>query len=122
MVFEFSGAETLAWLWVYFESFLNDVAFGRPAVEWQKVSPVAKAGALAANQQVPPPPSELDDQNLNFVLDIVREQRIVDISVVLGRLGNQDLRDPLLRSVEAHPNLRAHPGPRTIFLQWRITA
>ena len=52
---------------------------------------------------------------------MVREQRIVDISAVLGRLGSEDLRDPLLRSVEAHPNLKAHPGPKTIFLQWRIT-
>jgi hypothetical protein len=52
---------------------------------------------------------------------MVREQRIVDISAVLGRLGREDLRDSLLRSVEAHPNLKAHPGPKTIFLQWRIT-
>ncbi len=67
-------------------------------------------------------PTELDSRSLQLVLDLVREQRIVDISVVLNRLGSEMLRDPLLRSVEAHPNLRAHPGPRTIFLQWRISA
>ena len=66
-------------------------------------------------------PTELDAKKLRLVLDMVREQRIADISVVLGRLGSEDLRDPLLRSVEAHPNLKAHPGPKTIFLQWRIT-
>jgi hypothetical protein len=44
----------------------------------------------------------------------------VDIKVVLSKLGNNALRDPLLRSVEAHPNLKAHPFPQTTFLQWRI--
>jgi hypothetical protein len=38
---------------------------------------------------------------------MAREKRIVDISVVLDRLGSKDLRDLLLRSVEAHPNLKA---------------
>jgi hypothetical protein len=52
---------------------------------------------------------------------MVREHRIVDISAVLGGLGGEHLRETLLRSVEAHPNLKAHPGPKTIFLQWRIT-
>jgi hypothetical protein len=63
---------------------------------------------------------ELDQQGLGIVTDMVREQLIVDISTVLDRLGDANLRDPLLRSVERHPNLKAHPGPRTIYLQWRI--
>jgi hypothetical protein len=72
-------------------------------------------------EQDPVQPTELDLEKLRIVVDTVREQRIVDIQTVLGRLGSGALRDALLRSVEAHPNLKAHPGPRTIFLQWRIT-
>ena len=114
----YSGAETLAWLQAHFESFLNDLAFASATVERQKIDPVAKANAPT----LPARSLELDKTNLQLVLDIVREQRIVDISIVLSKLGSPGLRDPLLRSVEMHPNLRAHPGPRTIFLQWRITA
>ena len=103
----YSGAETLAWLQAHFESFLNDLAFASATVERQKIDPVAKA-----NAPTPQAPSlELDKKRLQLVLDIVREQRIVDISIVLSKLGSPGLRDPLLRSVEMHPNLRAHPGP-----------
>ena len=64
----------------------------------------------------------LDQERLDIVIGMVREYRIINISAVLSRIGNNDLRDPLLRSVEAHPNLKAHAGPKTIFLQWRMTA
>jgi hypothetical protein len=114
----YSGPETLAWLQKRFDAFLADIAFagirrvdaGGPAAVEPTKDQLTAAG-----------PTELDSRSLQLVLDVVREQRIVDISVVLNRLGSETLRDPLLRSVEAHPNLRAHPGPRTIFLQWRIT-
>jgi hypothetical protein len=117
----YSGAEALAWLQARFAAFLTDIAFAGLPIEIRRVD----AGGPAASANVEPTtagPAELDDNGLQLVLDIVRQQRIVDISVVLDRLGSEQLRDPLLRSVEAHPNLRAHPGPRTIFLQWRITA
>jgi hypothetical protein len=120
----YSGAETLAWLQARFASLLTDIAFaGLLPIEIRRVDAGGPAVAESANAKRPAAgPTELDDKNLHLVLDIVRQQRIVDISVVLERLGSEELRDPLLRSVEAHPNLRAHPGPRTIFLQWRITA
>jgi hypothetical protein len=35
-------------------------------------------------------------------------------------LGSPSLREALLVEVEKHPNLKAHPGPQTIYLQWRI--
>ncbi|RAI39835.1 hypothetical protein [Rhodoplanes roseus] len=84
-------------------------------------TPVQPAAAANGHDGAPALAQALDPARLRIVLDTVREQRIVDITAVLGRLGREDLRDPLLRSVEAHPNLKAHPGPRTIFLQWRIT-
>lgn len=122
----YSGADTLAWLQARFAPFLKELAFRQPPPEPKKKDDDKKAApassAPASSDRKPSVrPIELDAKMLRLVLDVVREQRIVDISVVLGRLGSEDLRDPLLRSVEAHPNLKAHPGPKTIFLQWRIT-
>jgi hypothetical protein len=119
----YSGPETLAWLQTRFASFLADVAFAGLPIEIRRVDAGGPATVESANdQRIATDPAELNGQSLQLVLDIVRDQRIVDISVVLDKLGSETLRDPLLRSVESHPNLRAHPGPRTIFLQWRITA
>jgi hypothetical protein len=120
---DFSGPATLAWLQAHFAPFVKEIAFEEQPtricnVEAGERPPRARA---EDEQASPARPSELDAGRLHLVLNMVREQRIVDISVVLQRLGDGGLRDPLLRSVEAHPNLKAHPGPRTIFLQWRIT-
>ena len=59
-----------------------------------------------------------DDERI--VLALVCEQKIVDIGVVLDRLGGVDRRDQLLRWVARHPNLKAHSGPHNTWLQWRI--
>jgi hypothetical protein len=119
----YPGPETLAWLQARFGSFLADIAFGRLPTENRRVDP-GQAGAVepAPDPQPGAAPIELDSRSLQVVLDLLREQRIVDISVVLAKLGSETLRDPLLRSIETHPNLEAHPGPKTIFLQWRTTA
>lgn len=116
----YSGAETLTFLQTHFAPFLKEIAFRQPPAQ------VKNAGNGKETKIVPPkakptPATELDAEMLLLVLDMVREQKIIDISAVLGRLGSDNLRNPLLRSVEAHPNLKAHPGPMTIFLQWRIT-
>jgi hypothetical protein len=118
----YRGAETLAWLQARFAPFLEKIAFQQPLAKANNGDGGANATKVPANDERnrPAHPIELDAEKLRFVLDIVREQRIIDISAVLSRLGSNDLRDPLLRSVEAHPNLKAHPGPKTIFLQWRI--
>lgn len=121
----YSGPETLAWLQTRFASFLADIAFAGLPIEVRRVDAGGPAAVTPTNghrASATTALSELDGDSLHRVLDIVRDQRIVDISVVLGKLGSETLRDPLLRSVEAHPNLKAHPGPQTIFLQWRITA
>jgi hypothetical protein len=119
----YSGPETLAWLQRHFGAFLADIAFARTPVKIRTPDPGGPAAnQSAAKEQAKARTTELDERKLHLVLDIVRQQRIVDISIVLDRLGNEDLRDPLLRSVEIHPNLKAHPGPRTIFLQWRMAA
>ncbi|XUM24297.1 hypothetical protein ACRAVF_14495 [Bradyrhizobium oligotrophicum S58] len=119
----FSGSATLAWLQTRFAPFLSDIAAAGLPIKVRSVDaggPAAKKPPKA--EQINASSGSLDGDTLRRVLEIVREQRIVDISVVLDQLGRAELRDPLLRSVEAHPNLKAHPGPKTIFLQWRITA
>jgi hypothetical protein len=126
----YSGAETLAWLQARFVPFLKEIAFRPIAAEAKKTNsgkadgkkPVTAISENAAPAPIPAPTAGLDDAALRIVLDMMREQRIADISAVLDRLGSRELRDRLLRSVEAHPNLKAHPGPQTIYLQWRITA
>jgi hypothetical protein len=118
----YSGDETLAWLQGHFAQFVKSLAYRQRS-----------AGEAAERAQHPGPAVHarskrdgvhrigLDDEKLRIVVDMVREQRIIDIAAVLARLGGEQLRDSLLRSVETHPNLKAHPGPRTIFLQWRTT-
>jgi hypothetical protein len=119
----YSGAETLAWLQTRFAPLLKDLSHRQLPAETKSEDGAKKDTSVPTNDERHPSLNtiELDPERLRLVLDIVREQRIVDISAVLGRLGSKDLRDSLLRSVEAHPNLKAHPGPKTIFLQWRIT-
>jgi hypothetical protein len=118
----YSGAQTLAWLHTHFARFLKDLAYRPLQAEEKSNNSDRKTPTLLANDEQKQSVQSigLDDEGLRLVLDMVHEQRIVDISTVLGRLGGKDLRDPLLRSVEAHPNLKAHPGPKTIFLQWRV--
>ncbi|HTO63984.1 MAG TPA: hypothetical protein VMM15_22310 [Bradyrhizobium sp.] len=119
----YSGTETLAWLQKHFAPFLKDIALASASAHPKEDrSKKAETGPPKQPQKPPARQDALDGERLQLVLDVVREHRIIDISAVLARLGNDDLRDPLLRSVEVHPNLRAHPGPQTIFLQWRITA
>jgi hypothetical protein len=120
----YSGDETLAWLHRRFAPILKELAFRQPTPTEPKNGDAGKKVVVAPKNGEPKSPVglvELDSEKLSVVLDLVRSQRIIDVSAVLQRLGSNDLRDPLLRSVEAHPNLKAHPGPRTIFLQWRIT-
>ena len=119
----YSRGETLTWLQKRFAPLLEELAFRQPPADTKGENSDKKTATAPANdkRKLSARLIELDAKKLRLVLDMVREQRIVDISAVLRRLGSEDLRDPLLRSVEAHPNLKAHPGPKTIFLQWRIT-
>ena len=52
----------------------------------------------------------------------MKERLLDDINEVLRLYlpGSPSLREALLVEVERHPNLKAHPGPQTIYLQWRI--
>jgi hypothetical protein len=119
----FSGPETLAWLRTHFESFLNDLTNRRLPLEagnQESTIEEAETDNDVGHDEQHRAASDLDATHLQILVDTVRELRLVDIKAVLSKLGGDIFRDRLLRSVEAHPNLKAHPGPQTTFLQWRI--
>jgi hypothetical protein len=123
----FSGPDTLAWLRRHFEPLLETLTNrqlplppdrtdgGNQATEAE-----AATGKGVDHREHRTMANVLDGAHLQILVDTVREMRLVDIRSVLSRLGSDTFRDPLLRSVERHPNLKAHPGPQTTFLQWRI--
>jgi hypothetical protein len=117
----FSGPQTLGWLQDHFKSFLKDLSSRslRPETSRDETGevPTGKPTDGLSDQLA----DQLDEARLRDVVETVRKLKLVDIEVVLSKLGSEALRDRLLRSVEAHPNLKAHPFPRTTFLQWRIT-
>jgi hypothetical protein len=118
----YSGDETLAWLQGHFAEFLQSLAYRQlSADDIAKRAEPPHSAAHGRGKRNVAHCIGLDDEKLRIVVDMVREQRIIDIAAVLARLGGEQLRDSLLHSVETHPNLKAHPGPRTIFLQWRTT-
>jgi hypothetical protein len=71
--------------------------------------------------ETPPAPARLSEIQLRRVVDHMKERLLDDINEVLKALGSLSLREALLVEVEKHPNLKAHPGPQTIYLQWRIS-
>jgi hypothetical protein len=72
----------------------------------------------------PPAPVETDlsKAQLGTVIKCVSERMLVDIKEVLKSLGDASLETAVLRAIERSPNIKAHPGPQTIYLQWRVVA
>jgi hypothetical protein len=62
---------------------------------------------------------DLDEAQLEVLTSRVRQFRLVDIKQVWQEFGSVLFQPAILRAVEQHPNLKAHPGPQTIYLQWR---
>jgi hypothetical protein len=123
----FAGPDTLAWLRSHFEPLLRGLTNRQlrlpqdpPDQGNQGTGAEATTGNSVDRQERRTATNVLDAAHLQILVDTVKEMRLVDIRSVLSRLGSDTFRDPLLRSVEAHPNLKAHPGPQTTFLQWRI--
>ncbi len=126
---DFVPAEVLAWLkarfrpWFEKYSSVND----RPAAKLPPEPPRPPnppRGKLAPpdlpEPEPPPKLGRLSEIQLRLVVDHMKERLLDDINEVLKALGSPSLRDALLVEVEKHPNLKAHPGPQTIYLQWRI--
>jgi hypothetical protein len=67
-------------------------------------------------------PDRLTTGEFEDIVTYVRKMKLVDIKDVLDRLGRGSLKEDVLRAVEKSPHLKAHPGPQTIYLQWRVSA
>ncbi len=86
---------------------------------------LSKKGELPVQPTAPAPRSngcqvKLSPEQVDFIVNHVREQRLVEVGEVLDRLGDMSLKESILKEVEGHPNLKAHAGPQTIVLQWRV--
>jgi len=125
---DYAPAEVLAWLkarfrpWFERYSLVND----RPTAKLPAEPPTPKPPQGKSPTSDPPEAEtllatgRLSETQLRRVVDHMQERLLDDINEVLKTLGSPSLREALLVEVEKHPNLKAHPGPQTIYLQWRI--
>jgi hypothetical protein len=66
--------------------------------------------------------ADLSEAQFRVVLDCVNQRMLVDIKEILRALGDESLQPAVLRAIERSANIKAHPGPQTIYLQWRVVA
>jgi hypothetical protein len=112
----------LAWLKARFEPWLKRYAVIQPAAPEEPAPPPPTTKKPTARQAVAPIGTVLSKTQLDIVERCVGEKMLVDIREVLRELGDESLQPALLRAIETNPKLKAHPGPQTIYLQWRIVA
>jgi hypothetical protein len=126
---EFVPEEVLAWLKArfrpWFEKHLsvNDRPSAKSPSEPPRSQKPVRGKSPASDLPKPetaPAPARLSETQLRRVVDHMKERLLDDINEVLKALGSTSLKEALLVEVERHPNLKAHPGPQTIYLQWRI--
>ena len=126
---DFAPAEVLAWLKARFRPWFEKYSSmnGRPTANLPPGPPRPPKPRRGKSPTSDPPkpetpaaPARLSEIQLKRVVDHMKERLLDDINEVLKALGSPSLREALLVEVEKHPNLKAHPGPQTIYLQWRI--
>jgi hypothetical protein len=124
---EFAPNDVLAWLKTRFRPWFEKYASmnDRPTVALPPDPPPPKSAkkspaSVPPKPRTPPVPAQLTESQLRRVVSHMQERLLDDINEVLKALGSPSLREALLVEVERHPNLKAHPGPQTIYLQWRI--
>jgi hypothetical protein len=111
----YDAAEVLQWLKTHFEPWFN--RYSQSAVEEshsEGTPPVA-----CRERPATPLETDLTEAQLGTVLECVSQRMLVDINEVLQTLGDESLKIAVLRAIERSPNVKAHPGPQTIYLQWR---
>jgi hypothetical protein len=126
---DFTPADVLAWLkerfrpWFEKYSMVSERRTAKSQPEPSR-SPKPPGGESPTSDHLKPDaplgPARLSEIQLGRVVAHMQERLLADINEVLKALGSPSLRDALLTEVEKHPNLKAHPGPQTIYLQWRI--
>jgi hypothetical protein len=113
---DFDGAQTLQWLRQRLAPFMQELADAAFATK-----PKEQPNPAAQSQiSEPVDPGALEPDQERSALALVREFRLVDIAIVLERIGGEARRDALLRFCARHPNLKAPPGPKSTMLQWRL--
>ncbi len=126
---DFAPADVLAWLkarfrpWFEKYSSVSDqpTTKSQPEPTRPTKPPRGKSPTFdPPKPETPPAPARLSEIQLRRVVDHMKKRLLDDINEVLKALGSPLLRAALLFEVEKHPNLKAHPGPQTIYLQWRI--
>jgi hypothetical protein len=124
----YEAAEVLHWLKSRFEPWFD--RYSQSAVkESQSEGPPPAARTRNNREQnnersepATRPKTDLSEAQLGTVLECVSQRMLVDIKEVLKTLGDQSLKTAVLRAIERSPNVKAHPGPQTIYLQWRVVA
>jgi hypothetical protein len=124
----YEASEVLQWLKIRFEPWFD--RYSQSAIkESHPTGPPSVARARNNREQnkekpepTKPPETDLSEAQLGTVLQCVSQRMLVDIKEVLRNLGDQSLKTAVLRAIERSPNVKAHPGPQTIYLQWRVVA
>lgn len=118
---DFSPQEVLRFLRIQFGPWFKRMAelSDRGSSVPRKDSKTNVSAAPRPSPQVNNHQQTLTADQVNVIVTHMRERRLVDVKEVLERLGGHNLKEALLKEVENHPNLKAHPGPNTIVLQWR---
>jgi hypothetical protein len=118
----YDAADVLNWLKARFEPWLD--RYSKSAVqEGHSERPLhivqnRNNGAQATVR----PDIELTEAQFKTVLNCVSQKMLVDINEILKTLGDESLKSAVLRAIECSPNIKAHSGPQTIYLQWRVVA
>jgi hypothetical protein len=118
---DYAAPDVLGWLKVRFAPWFERLLH----LDLDKPPGPATPSAAASTRGSSPDdavPQKLTKAQFQNVLAYVKRMKLVDIKDVLDRLGRDSLKQDLLRAVEKSPNLKAHPGPQTIYLQWRVSA
>jgi hypothetical protein len=116
----YDAADVLKWLKSRFEPWF--IRYSQSAVEGGKAQGPRAQTTINRLQPATEEESDLTQAQLGAVLRCVRQRKLVDINEVLRAVGNAALKTAVLRAVENSLSIKAHPGPQTIYLQWRVVA
>jgi hypothetical protein len=118
----YAGVEVLAWLRAHFAAWFARYS---QAMLGQTLSIDQSPNMVTRPSQEPrgsPSKRGLTSTQVGTIIEFVRVRKLVDIAEVLSVLGDESLKEAVLEAAERSRNLKAHPGPQTIYLQWRHTA
>ncbi len=111
--------DVFLWLQRYFKPWFQK--YSRCALSPQREVPAAVPGGTREPAPLPiSQRSHLSPTQIELLVSYVKAKRLVAVEEVLQRVADGATKDALLRAVEDHPNLKAHPGPQSIILQWRV--